>query len=383
MPRIRNISILMVLALVFSCIKPFDPEISGDEEEKYVVVGKVTDTGGWQDVKISLTSPIKNPSYIPVQGCQVEIHDDRGNIFSMEEYEPGSYHAWMDQQYLQTGTSYQVVVFTPDGSELQSSFDRMQTCPPLDSVYYNLVEIPTNDPSIDNIGLQFYVDLNAEGSQSRYYKWEVAETWEYHSHHVLEYYYDGEHHHLDPPDSSMFACWVSGVFPQIFTLSTKNFSSNTYHKFPLHFIDGTTSRLSVLYSILVRQMAISEEAYNYWDEMRVNSNQQGGLYEKQPLSIIGNIIDVTHPDQKVLGYFYAASESTRRYFYKDIDGLDLNFFDYCNEQPLRRGGWLSYGPRDYPVYYYYNIYYVPRTLDHECVDCRLRGGNTTKPDFWP
>ena len=52
MPRIRNISILMVLALVFSCIKPFDPEISGDEEEKYVVVGKVTDTGGWQDVKI-------------------------------------------------------------------------------------------------------------------------------------------------------------------------------------------------------------------------------------------------------------------------------------------------------------------------------------------
>jgi len=108
------------------------------------------------------------------------------------------------------------------------------------------------------------VDLNAIGNFSQYYKWEVEETWEYHAAHRLEYYYDGIFHRVNPPDYSKKVCWSTGLVKNIFTVSTKNLSQNTYTQYPLHAIDGHTSRLGVLYSILVSQLALSEGAYNYW-----------------------------------------------------------------------------------------------------------------------
>jgi len=92
---------------------------------------------------------------------------------------------------------------------------------------------------------------------------------------------------------------------------------------------------------------------------------------------------VTNPDKEVLGYFYAASESSRRYFYKDIEGIELDFTDFCNEDILGKGGWRQFNKYDYPVYYHFNAQHSLRILNTECVDCRLMGGSTIKPDFWP
>ncbi|MEI7664114.1 MAG: DUF4249 family protein, partial [Bacteroidota bacterium] len=200
--------------------------------------------------------------------------------------------------------------------------------------------------------------------------------------HILEYYYDGTFHQVIPPDSSNKVCWITGLVKNIYTISTTSLSQNIYKQYPLQVIDGHTSRLGILYSALVRQLALGEKAYNYWEQLRINSNDQGGLYEKQPLAIKGNIVNETHPEQEVLGYFYAAAESTRRYFYKDIAGLLLDFNNGCTESPLPRFGWREFSKNDYPVYYYYSTFGV-RILDHECVDCRLAGGETVKPVFWP
>lgn len=383
MRLIRDIMLIIPLTLLISCIKPFDPEISEDVAIKYVVSGRVTNTEGWQEVMVSLSSPIENPNYLPVSGCQVVIHDDNGNLYPLEEAEAGTYRAWMDKAFLNPGTSYKVEVHTPDGSLLQSTYDKMMECPPLDSVYYIVKDLPTNDPAVYRRVLQYYVDLNAQGYESHYFKWEVEETWEYHARHALEYYYDGDFHQVYPPDSSNMTCWVSGLVPQIFTLSTTSLTQNASQEIPLHSIDGKSSRLSVLYSMLVRQISLSEEAYNYWEQLRVNSTQQGGLYEKQPLSIIGNIVNITRPDRPVLGYFYAASESTRRYFYSNVPEITLDFNDYCQEDPLGRLGWREFYPRDYPVYYYFNNQHYLRILADECIECQLQGGTTEKPEFWP
>ena len=117
--------------------------------------------------------------------------------------------------------------------------------------------------------------------------------------------------------------------------------------------------------------------------VRVNSSELGGLYEKQPLAIKGNLVNLTDPGKEVLGYFSAASESSRRYFYKDVPGIELNFMDFCNEDILGQLGWKIYSKNDYPVYYYFNLEHSLRLLNVECVDCRAMGGSTVKPDFWP
>jgi hypothetical protein len=209
-----------------------------------------------------------------------------------------------------------------------------------------------------------------------------VETWEYHAAHAKEFYYDGDFHAIDPPDSSTFFCWSTASVKDIFTLSTKNLSQNKYQGYPLQFVNGTTSKLSVLYSFLIRQYVLSENAYAYWEKLRVNSNEQGGLYEKQPLDINGNIKVVSGNAKEVLGYFYTASVNSRRLFIP-TGGLEVDYFNFCNEEPLGHFGWAEFGPKDYPVWYYLPINVGLRILNKECVECEMMGGVTQKPDFWP
>jgi hypothetical protein len=317
-----------------------------------------------------------------VSNCQVSILDNKDNEFSLEEYKPGFYRVWIGQAFLSPGSAYQVRVSTPDGEDIISAFDTMPTGPPVDSVYYAIEDIPTTDPEVSNTVMQFYVDLSANNDNSRYYKWDVVETWKFEAAYPVQYYYDGTIHEIKPPDYTNKVCWKTVVAKNVFTVSTKNLSGNSYSKYPLHAINGSSSRLAILYSILVRQFALSEGAYNYWERLRINSNEQGGLYEKQPLAVRGNLQEVNNPEKAVLGYFYAASESNKRYFYHDIPGIDLVFDDGCRVEPLGRGGWKNVEPWMYPVYFNYALGGIG-TLTPECIDCRELGGTTVKPDFWP
>jgi hypothetical protein len=384
MHQIKTIFTILILLLMLACIKSYNPHIEDDAANKLVVSGRVTDTEGWQEVSISMSSPVENPEYIPVSGCVVNILDNKGNIFSLSEDDPGTYRAWLGKEYLEPGTAYKVTVYTPEGETIESSYDTLMAGAPLDSVYYIIEDVPTSDPDVYLRGLQFYVDLDATDFECRNYRWEIAQTWEFHAARPVEYYYDGKFHEIIPPDYSHFVCWANMLVKNVYTLSTKTLSENVFQKYPLHFVDGqSSSRLGILYSILVSQQSLSENAYNFWEQVRINSEGFGGLYEKQPLSIKGNLLNLTNPEKEVLGYFFATSESSERYFYKDIEGLELDFSDQCFEFPLPMTGWAGFKKWDYPVYYFYTDAGALLILNDQCVDCRKMGGTTAKPDFWP
>lgn len=372
----------IILLGLSACIKPFDPVINDSDAKKYVVSGKVTDSVGWQIVEISTTSAVGAPEYIPLSNCTVTIDDNEGHSFPLEEFTPGYYRVWMDATVLKVGTAYRVTVLTPKGESLVSGYDTMQRCAPVDSVYHKIEDIPTTDPMVNNRVMQFYVDLDARGAYSDYYKWDVTETWEFYAAQPKEYYYDGTHHTIHPPDYSTYYCWSTVDVKNVFTISVQNLAQKQYFGYPLHTIDGHTSRLSVLYSFLVTQYALSAAAFDYWEQLRKNSNDQGGLYEKQPLAVQGNMRNLTNPNQNVLGYFYAAATHSKRYFYREVEGIELDFDNHCFEEPLFVGGFRNYAPEEYPVYYYYFMGAV-RVMSNECVDCRLQAGKVTKPSFWP
>jgi hypothetical protein len=384
MLRINKIfPIFLLVMAVISCIRSFDPVIESDEETKYVVSGCVTDEEGYQSIYISTSSPVENPENTPLSGCTLSIIDGNGREFAAEEMEPGKYSTWMEEEDLLPGISYHVVVNTPSGDVLTSDPDTMPAGPHLDSLYYLLEEHLTANPSVLDEGIQFYIDLKAEQSQSRYYRWEVMETWEYHTPHAKEFYYDGDWHQIYPPDSSTMVCYSSNTVQNIFTLTTRNLVENAYRQFPLHFVNGKSPRLGILYSVLVSQYALSEAAYLYWDQLKENTYDQGGLYEKQPMDIKGNVHLTSGNAQEVLGYFYVASVRSKRMFIQNVEGLELDFPNYCGEEGLGHFGWAEFGPKDYPVYYY-----LPATgglliLSRECVECERLGGSLIKPDFWP
>ena len=383
MMHIKNSIYIIVLLILAGCIKAYEPKLNSDSVQKYVVQGGVSSIEGYQEVNVSLTSSVDHPEIIGVSNCQVTIIDSQNNEFSLSEFEKGVYKVWMGKESLIIGLSYKVRVITPDGETLESNFDQMPDGPDVDHVYYEIEEIPTNDLDISHLGIRLLVNLRANNNESRYYRWKLTETWEYHSEYPIEYYYDGQVQQEIPPDFSQMVCWTTLPIKEIFTLSTVNLSENSFDGFPLNFVENNTTRLAVLYSLWIEQISLSQDAFTYWDQLRQNSTQDGGLYSSQPIAIKGNMKNLSHDDKDVLGYFQASTVSTKRLFIYPVDDLFMDFINMCDTVLLEHG-LIEISPRDYPAYLmtidgHMSLY----QMNVECVQCTSRGGTTEKPNFWP
>lgn len=385
MRRTESLVYLLMLVLLFTaCIRNFEPDIKADDVSRYVISGQVAAGDSLQKVNVSLTSPIGKPSFIPVNGCSVSMYDGQGHQFQMSDAGQGDYTIVIDTIYLTTGAAFRVEIMTPAGDVLTSDFDTLTKVPAIDSVYYLRKDIEGNEPGEFTLGIQFSLDLEGDETSSRYYRWDAYETWEYHAVYPLEWWYDGSLHHITPPDYSKNVCWSTKKVPNVFTLSTKTQAENKYEFFPLHYVSNMTSRLAYGYSLLVKQYSITERAFRYWEELRANSNPEGGLYEKQPIAVRGNMHNITHPENIVLGYFGVSSVSSKRIFIKDVPNLPLAYPTYCDAETLLFG-LRTLRPSEYPAYVYTNEFHLPTNivLDKVCVNCTLLGGTIVKPEFWP
>ncbi len=383
--HLNKVSVLFLILVLSAdaCIVPYEPDIEAKDITKYVVSGQVTDISSHQTVTISRASSVTSPEFIPVSGCYVRIFDSAGHEFIMSESEDGVYGTDIDCAYLIPGNSFRVDILTPDGTNIVSDFDQMNECPEIDTIYFMRKNIKDDLSLRETKIIQFYLDVDGGNTQNRYFKWEVFETWEYHVEHPIQWYYDGSVHHVYPPDYSRKVCWSTKMADEIYVLSTSNLAENKYIGFPLNHVDNHSDKFIFGYSMLVYQYALSEAAYQYWDQMRSNSYGQGGLFEKQPLSIVGNLHNKTDPTQKVLGYFSSSCVKSKRIFIDHIDNFEIDFEGYCSPS-VPRLGFKEVYPYEYPVYLMgdeKNWYMV--FLNDECVDCLTIGGTNVKPDFWP
>lgn len=72
---------VILIQVLTSCIKRYEPEIKREDAVKFVVRGQVNKGDKIQHVNISTSSPVSQPLYIPVTGCTVKIIDDKGNTY--------------------------------------------------------------------------------------------------------------------------------------------------------------------------------------------------------------------------------------------------------------------------------------------------------------
>lgn len=371
---------MVLLGLLNSCIEEYIPDIPRAEANKYCVYGQMTTEREEQEVSITLASSIRDPNPVPLNDCHVRIRDQDGNAFEGREFEAGEYSVRVPGEYLTEGMSYRLEVTTPAGTRLVSDYEELLVSPDIDSVYYVREQQPTGAPDVFRDGVQFYLDFNAPGDQNAYFKFDLVATYEYHSRYPLEWYYDGILHHVDPPDYSHMVCWTTEQIMDIFILNTAQLEYNEYKRYPLHYVDNTSPRLVHGYSLLVRQYSLSEKAYLFWDQLRANNMERGQMYETQPLPVQGNLVNLTHPEQAVLGYFQVSEVKTRRLFISQVPDLEFNYWTDCGVFPIDRG--LEFYPP-----YLYPIYLSPdfAEVTPECIFCdqSVFGETIEKPDFWP
>jgi hypothetical protein len=164
--------------------------------------------------------------------------------------------------------------------------------------------------------------------------------------------------------------------------------------FPLRFIPEDSYIFRIKYSLLVQQFALSEQAYSYWENIRLSNETQGALADVQPGAIIGNIFGVTDPSETVLGYFDASAISEKRVFFDYRDFRDVGYV-----RPDYRVGCFDYIPifvKESVIASYMAIHgdqlaiwevigMSPNAdfelLPKSCCDCTDLGTNI-KPPFW-
>jgi hypothetical protein len=359
----------IILAGLDGCVTPYNPPAIS-KVINYLVVEGFINLNGTTTILLSRTTPLKNGNGLqPELGAQVNVEDIQGNDYPLGEQGNGFYTLTNPPGITD---SVRVMIHTADGNQFVSDYEMPVAATPLDSVSWSVV----------NGGVQLYANTHGAPQSDNYYLWQYEETWQFHSYFksILEYQ-NGMVVPL-PPGDDIYTCWKFDSSQDILVGSSSGLTENVVGREPLVFIPDHAQQLSVLYSILVHQYTINAEAYQFWVNLRNNTEQLGTIFDPVPFTGQGNLHCVNNPAQPVIGFISAGSEVDQRIFISNSQvPSDWNQEPFC---PLIvvRGDSLSYyfGVSLRPVTQLgVSDYYGSFT---NCVDCTVTGTNV-KPPFWP
>ena len=378
---------------LLGCRKPYEPHIITSNTSYLVVDGAINVGPDSTIVRLSRTVPLTSYNGSkPEEGAIVMIMSDAGNSYPLTETGNGYYKT--SGLNLSASNKYGLKIMTSDGKIYQSDLIDTKNSPPIDSVYYR----------IQNDGVQVYADTHDPANNTRYYRWEFVGTYEFHS----------AYNSVDvvskvPFDTvvrreladQIFVCWQNDHSTNILLNTSAKLSQDVITKNPITFIASTSEKIANRYSILVRQYALTTDAYNYFAQLKKNTEQLGGIFDPQPSTLHGNIHCVSNPTEQVIGYVTAGNSSEARIFISNRNlphwqsdnsytgcMLDTDLF----ERPI--GGNQVVNEVQlyiYPGYHTPIFTYEPPTATHilgyvasdpYCVDCTIRGGTSKKPSFW-
>jgi hypothetical protein len=382
-----NITILILVT--GSCIIPY--EIGTQEYDKVIVVdGIVTTEFKKHSVRLSYTSPISFSEYgslqNALQGADVWVENSNGAIYSFNEHSPGNYRSDIDFEAKEE-YDYQLFFRTSEGKLYQSTKNKPIPAPPIDSIYDRYAELIPVNSTVQEAGIQFFLDSHDPTGKAKNFRYEWEETYKIVTPYDSRYEYDFDLGEIVVRETPINVCYSSNISTSLIIGTSVGSSANRVAELPIQFVSGETDILRNRYSILVRQFAVNNDTYNYYQRMK-SSERQGTLFDEQQGSIIGNVSSVDNPNETVLGNFEVSGVSSLRVFF-DLDDLDdkllyPNFRYRCVTDNLI--GTSINEALNYLQSNQYNIVGLdvepPVTLATTyCTDCTWYATDV-KPDFW-
>jgi hypothetical protein len=138
----------------------------------------------------------------------------------------------------------------------------------------------------------------------------------------------------------------------------------------------------------VRQYAISSQAFDFWQNLKKNTEQLGTLFDLQPFTELGNIHCVNNPAVKCIGYISFTTLQEKRIFISKNEVYPWNYDPYygvCAQDTIKPTDLSLFFPPGGP--YFNTLIGTDNGLiifsTNICVDCLYHGGTTTKPAYWP
>jgi Domain of unknown function (DUF4249) len=372
---IAGIGVIMMIMKLVSCVKPFEPPVIKNPNSYLVVEGIAIPGNDTTRITLSRSRNLSDTtSFVPENSASVRIVSKIGQTYQLNSKGKGIYTGLLN---LQQGQEYQIKINTNDGSQYESDFESAVITPPIDSLTWK----QEND-------LTVFVNTRDPQNKTRFYRWEYIETWEYHSFYEGIAGYNnstGTLYYLDSTEMR-FACWDSVYSDNVIIGASEQLSEDIITNLPVTTMLNGSDKISVRYSILVKQFGLTRDAYNFWQEIKKNGTQVGGLFDPLPSQLIGNIRCTSNPEEPVIGYFSIATIQTKRLYIlnsqvKNWKGRDYTSF--CTPRITTRdsASFYLWDPNLAPAYFVTGGGLAIANVF--CVDCRLQGGINRKPGYWP
>jgi hypothetical protein len=382
----KTASRLAIMILLFAgCRQQYEPRVDAKNIRLLVVEGFLNSGQGPTMIRLSRTANLKDTAIRPEPGAQVNVEGDNGSRFTLTGNSNGEYS--VPQLILDNNEKYRLHIKTTDGKEYISDFASVKYTPPIDSITWQR----------ENDGLRLYANARDPQNATRYYQWKYEETWEFHSafYSSLKYVWDTVTSKIInvvfknsdlSADTAIYQCWNTLNSTSIILGSTEKLTADVVY-LPVQYIEPRSEKLSVLYSLNLRQYAISQEEYLFLQKMKKNTEQVGSIFDAQPSQLSGNIHCLTDPNEIVIGYIGVTQEQVKRIFIYNSQVPGWNYDPGCvqvlidnNLDSIAKHGYDLTPTLPAKISFYGIISFYASTLP--CVDCTLRGKHQ-RPSFWP
>ena len=378
---VKILALFLFVALLGQCkekyISPYTPTSTG-----YLVVeGYISGNSPTQFV-LSRSIPLPGDSTPPFENnATVQVEGSDNSTYPLIGEGNGVY---ADSVTLNPQLQYRLRIRTSAGAEYLSDFVPFRPTPEIDSISYG--------PVVG--GVDVYANTHDPMNATRYYQWKYIETWEYHSAEGSDYQYNSSTNQVQfrLPANQIFTCWHTGASTNILLGSSAKLAQDVIYQQPLRLLPQAGVELSVFYSTLVFQYALTEDAYNYLGIMQKNSESFGSIFDAQPSQLNGNIHRLGNPGEQVIGYVSAGTVQQQRIFINSTQFPNWGYIYKCPaiDDTIKPGDSLQL----LSAFYYgslvpLEVYGTPASPGgwianvKSCIDCRAQGGVTTKPPFWP
>ncbi len=390
---------IVLIGLIFtSCKKPYNPQVVSSGVSYLVVEGTINSGSDSTIIRLSSTVNLSNKNTAaPLGKCTLTVESDQNATFPLKEIIPGKYVAL--SLNLDNSKKYRLRIKTVDGRQYVSDFVEVVNSPPIDSINY----------VIGPNGLTIYSSTHDPKNSTRYYRWDYQETWIIHS--TFTSYFKSDGINIQPRDmknDNIYECWANNASTDIILGSSQKLSQDIIANNPITAIASTSEKLGIKYSILVRQYALTKDAFLFWENLKKNTEQLGGIFDAQPTEGKTNIHSISDPQEPVVGYISVGTTSNQRIFITNQQlpawnipindptcRLDTFLYKYANPPTFRdtvnqvtlylngKGAYASYipvqgvgnNPKNPAIPLGYSA------APPSCVDCTLRGTNK-QPAFW-
>ncbi|WP_081681405.1 DUF4249 domain-containing protein [Flectobacillus major] len=330
----KYLKIMLLLACctsLQSCVDPYEIDFEKDGK-RLVVEGFFTDNAQEPDtIKIYYSSYSQEfAKTLAIEGIKafIQVEETKEQIAllspSVGRFVPPKSFVALPNQH------YRLLFSLPNGDQYQSTAEQLTTTPPIAKVHsqFNLKSKMSDDGQSYLSAHELYVDYQDIPNKTNFYLWrythyERLQHCKTCNNSILDYgsqqcvvasgnlrgrpYFDYGCEGL---------CYAIFHNPNIIVQSDRASDGRLVQnklvaQIPYYYDYGCL--------VNIEQISVSLEVYKFYKLVELLSSSSGGLADTPPSAIVGNIQNITNPDEKVVGFFGVANIQKQQFWLDRTD----------------------------------------------------------------